>query len=457
MPALFVAAKVVPPFLTRVARAQRRELFFILVLAICLGTAALTQAIGLSLALGAFVAGLIISESEYAHETLAELFPLRESFVALFFVTIGLLIHPRMLFSNIPLIGTMIALIVLGKLAVWTGVVRLFGYPIWMALSIAIGLTQIGEFSFILVQVARDAGIVGSEIYSATLAASLITILLNAALVRYIPASLARRHLARQMAAHSPEDSGGQNLRNHVVLCGFGRVGGAIGAALETFGVQYVVVEIDPDISSMLRTRSVPSVFGNAAHSEILDRAGAGNASLVIVTLPDPDLARLAIMNARRMNLNVPILARAHRRSDHEVLFRAGATEIIQPEMEASATMIRHASNYLNLPDEQIRAYLRGFRKAMKSIEGKPTISRFVFPDVRVLTLSDSPLVGSSIGDSQIRKRFGVTVITLTRSSGDTVVNPSPDTVFEPGDTLRVVGLPEEIDAFTSQVTAPNQ
>ncbi len=127
-------------------------------LAICMGTAALTQATGLSLAFGAFAAGLMISNSDYAHEALAQLFPIRDALVALFFVTIGMLLDPRTLFSNIPVLGVMIALIVFGKLGVWTIVVRLFGYPIWTALMVAAGLTQIGEFSFILVQVARNAG-----------------------------------------------------------------------------------------------------------------------------------------------------------------------------------------------------------------------------------------------------------------------------------------------------------
>lgn len=257
MPALLVAAKVVPPILKRVARTQSRELFFIVVLAICLATAALTQAIGLSLALGAFVAGLIISGSDYAHEALAQLFPLRDAFVALFFVTIGLLIDPRMLFSNLSVVGTMVALIVFGNLAVWTGVVRLFGYPLWMALTVAVRFTQIGEFSFVLVQVARNSGIVGNDIYNATLAASLVTILLNATLVRYVPGWLARMRLARYAAAVSQASPARDGLRNHVVLCGFGRVGSAIGTALETFGVPYLVIEIDPHIGATLQMRGV--------------------------------------------------------------------------------------------------------------------------------------------------------------------------------------------------------
>ena len=236
-PAFFIASKMVPPLLRHVARTQRSEFFFIVTLAICMGTAALTQATGLSLAFGAFAAGLMISNSDYAHEALAQLFPMRDALVALFFVTIGMLLDPRTLFSNIQVLGVMIALIVFGKLGVWTIVVRLFGYPIWTALMVAAGLTQIGEFSFILVQVARNAGIVGGEVYNATLAASLVTILVNAAVMRYLPPALARRQAAGHMAAFASSQPDAEHLRNHVVLCGFGRVGSFIGAALETFGI----------------------------------------------------------------------------------------------------------------------------------------------------------------------------------------------------------------------------
>ena len=453
-PALLVAAKIVPPLLKRVARTQNRELFFIIVLAICLGTAALTQALGLSLALGAFVAGLIISESDYAHEALAQLFALRDAFVALFFVTIGLLIDPRTLLSNLPIVGTMFALIVFGKLAVWTGVVRLFGYPIWMALTVGVGLTQIGELSFVLVQVARNAGIVGNDVYNATLAASLVTILLNAAMFRSIPPRLGRMRLARLAAAHSHMKPEGEGLRNHVVLCGFGRVGSAIGTALETFGVPYVVIEIDPDLCGELRTRGIPSTFGDPAHPHILQRASTENASMVILTIPDSDRARLAIVNARRMNPHAPILARAHRRTDYEVLAQAGATEIIQPELEASATVIRHAFAYLKLPDDQVRAYLRGFREAMDSLQGKPITSRLTFSEVRELTLSNPSFGGRSLRDSRIRERFGVTIVSITRATGEAMLDPPAGTILELGDRLRVLGLSDEIDAFTSQATA---
>jgi CPA2 family monovalent cation:H+ antiporter-2 len=194
VPFAYLAAKTVPALLRRVARTGNEELFLLVVLAIGLGTAALTQAVGLSLALGAFLAGLVVSNSDHAHETLARLLPLRDVFVALFFVTIGTLINPQAVFENVSLLAGMLGLIVVAKFVIWTGVVRLFGHPLPTAALVGISLTQIGEFSFILVQVARSAGHVGDDVYNATLAASLISILVNTALVRYVPDAVRRRY-----------------------------------------------------------------------------------------------------------------------------------------------------------------------------------------------------------------------------------------------------------------------
>jgi CPA2 family monovalent cation:H+ antiporter-2 len=184
----FLAAKVVPRVMSIVARMHNDEMLLLIALAIGLGTAALTQAVGLSLALGAFLAGLLVSSSEHAHAAMPRLLPLRDAFVALFFVTIGTLIDPRTVLEHVPLLGVMLALVIGGKFLIWGVVVRIFGYTARTALLVAVGLTQIGEFSFILVQVARSAGHIGNDVYSATLAAALISILVNAALVRYAPA-----------------------------------------------------------------------------------------------------------------------------------------------------------------------------------------------------------------------------------------------------------------------------
>ncbi|MGH9546841.1 MAG: cation:proton antiporter [Terriglobales bacterium] len=186
-PVMFLAAKLVPPLMKRVGRAGNEELYLLVVLALGFATAAVTQAVGLSLALGAFLAGLIVSESGMTRRMLDKLLPLRDAFVALFFVTIGALVDPRILISKPSLWGAILILTMLGKFVIWTAVVRLFRYPPRTALLVGLGLTQIGEFSYVLVRVARDAQLVTDDIYHAILAGSVITILLNGLLMKALP------------------------------------------------------------------------------------------------------------------------------------------------------------------------------------------------------------------------------------------------------------------------------
>ena len=196
IPVTLIAHKLIPPLMRRVVKAANPEFFVLVALALGFMTAALTHAVGLSLALGAFLAGLLVSESEAAHETMQHLLPLRDAFVALFFVTMGILVNPRILISKPGLLVVIVALVVFGKFLIWAVVVKLFRYPTSTALMVGLGLTQIGEFSYVLVRVARDAHIVGDDMYNAVLAASVITILINGVLLRLAPARVSARPAA---------------------------------------------------------------------------------------------------------------------------------------------------------------------------------------------------------------------------------------------------------------------
>jgi monovalent cation:H+ antiporter-2, CPA2 family len=188
-PLFLVAAKVLPRFMSRISLSENDELYLLTILALGFITAAITQALGLSLALGAFLAGVVVSESDTSHKMLNKLLPLRDAFVALFFVTIGALVDPRVIIREPLLWIVIVVLTVGGKFAIWTGVVGLFRYPLRTAMLVGVGLTQIGEFSYVLVRVARDAQLVGNDVYNATLAASVITIILNGLLMKAMPVS----------------------------------------------------------------------------------------------------------------------------------------------------------------------------------------------------------------------------------------------------------------------------
>jgi K+:H+ antiporter len=443
VPFVYLAAKVVPRLLDRVARTRSDELFLLVTLALGLGTAALTQAVGLSLALGAFLAGLMISGSDYAHHTLARLLPLRDVFVALFFVTVGALVNPLTVAENLGLLGVIVALVVGGRLVIRTAVVRLFGYPLATALMVAVGLTQIGEFSFILIRVARDAGHVGDDVYNATLAASLITILVNAALMRAVPRWIGRAQLAH--AARSAPAEPGPALAGHIVVCGFGRVGSAVAEAFETFDRPYVVIETDPEIVKGLRARGIPCVYGDASSRQLLEAAGAAHAALVVIALPEVERVHLAVAHLRMLNPDVPILARAHEAGARDRLIAEGANEVIQPELEAASTLIRHGLRRLDLPRDAVLDYLQRFRGAM-DVEGEvPAEAR---PGVQSIVIGDGGLADQSLREARIRERFGVTVISVDRAGAPRIVHPSAEAVLRPGDTVRVFGLPEQIAAF---------
>jgi monovalent cation:H+ antiporter-2, CPA2 family len=333
---------------------------------------------------------------------------------------------------------------VVGKLVVRFGVVWLFGETVWTALLTGIGLAQIGEFSFVLVQAARQEGYIGDDVYQATLAASLLTILINAGLVRLAPRYLGGLRVA--IAALPPADAAADGLKAHVVLCGYGRVGSAVAEALDTFHVRWVVIENDPDVVRGLRERGVPSFFGDAGHSRLLEQAGAARAALVVLALPETDRVRLAIRNLRVLNPTVPILARAHERQYHDVLREAGATEVIQPELEAASTLIRHALRRLALPRERVLAYLEQYRESMDPVG--PHVMEGGLPQLREVTLEDGSLSDRTLHDARVRERFGVSVVAITRADGTLVPHPSADTILRAGDHVRLFGLPEQIDAL---------
>jgi CPA2 family monovalent cation:H+ antiporter-2 len=366
VPAFFLAAKVIPPIMRRVARTQDQELFFVVVIAICFGGAALTQAMGLSLALGAFVGGLLISGSEYAHQSLTQLFPLRDMFVALFFVTIGLLMDPQSVFASTALmkmVVAMVALIIVGKFLLWLAIVKLFRYPIWTALLVAVGLTQIGEFSYVFVQVARGAHVVGDDVYNATLAASLVTILINAALVKFAPVWAAKLRTSKKVVAVEVADHAIEHLSGHVLICGYTDVGEMAAKAFAQFGITYGVIDLDPEHIRELRKRGVPCIFGDAAQTRILEHAHVATAAAVLIAVVQPSRAEAIIHQVRKWNQRAPVLVRAHRQRDYQFLLNAGATIVVQPEMEAAAQLVRDALSLLKQPEQKTAAYVAALRK----------------------------------------------------------------------------------------------
>jgi CPA2 family monovalent cation:H+ antiporter-2 len=369
-------------------------------------------------------------------------------FVAFFFVTLGVLLDPRELLAQPALLALVVGLVVLGKLAIRSTVTWLFGYPASVAILVGVGLAQIGEFSFVLVHVARSVGAVGDDVYNATLGTSLLTILVNAGLVRVASRWAAEGRLRGPSPAMAEPP---RRLHDHVVLCGYGRVGSAVGEALETFHLPYVVIEMNPDIVTGLRARKVPYIFGDAGHRRILEAADAEHAALVIVTVPDDQQAHFAVRAARALNARVPIVARAHHRGADEALRAAGATEVIQPEVEAGLTLIRHGLGQLALPKDSLIAYLEVLRDALSGEPDRARQARQGLPEVREVTVGSDGIADQPLAEARLRERFGIVVVRIERPDGEVVMSPDAETLLRPGDRIHIFGLPHQIEAFLAE------
>ncbi len=473
-PVFWLALRVVPPLLDRVARARNVELFLLITLVLSLGTGLAAAQLGLSPALGAFLGGLIIGESDHVYETLARVLPLRDLFVALFFVSVGMLVDPQLLLGNLPLVGLLVAVAVVGKGVIRGALVWLFRYPPKVALLVALTFTQIGEFSFVLGKVGAQLGLVSPGSYNALLAASLLSIVLSSFLFRAAPiawAALERRFpglaVERGRVPGGPAVAAGAEAgaeagegegppgpeRGHVLVCGYGRMGSAVGAALERFGVPFVVVERDWEKAQRLKARGLRVIVGDAAQEPVLRAARPEGAALAVLALPDFPHARGAVRHLRALNPALPVIARAHWDEEREELFREGVTEVIQPEFEGAIELIRHALLHVGVPALELEGYLHELRQQRYSALLQQWLQR-EDPHRRLQKVQEveiprgSPLAGRSLRECQIRERTGVTVLQIRRRRGQTLVNPPPETVLEPGDRVLVLGTPAQIVEF---------
>lgn len=443
LPFFYLANRVVPKVMARVARRGSPEMFILVAMAIGVGTAALSSSLGLSLALGAFLGGLIISESEFTHEVLARILPMRDLFGALFFVAVGTLIRPTDLAGGGVVLLVLLLLIIAGKLGVRALVLRFFQYPWSMAAIVSLHLAQTGEFTFVLAQVARGAGLLPDGVYQAILAASLLSILVTSGL-----SGVGHRWIE---APGTGEGSGLEKIERvpgRVLICGFGRVGGTIGEALEAFGIPYTVVDLDFHVIEALRIRGIPCVYGDVASEPVLRTAGAATARLAVLATPDFERTRLAVRRLREVNPRVPILARSAHALQRAALVEAGATEVIQPEFEAAQTLLRHGLERLGVPHEQVKAYMLGSEHVLARAAMPESASPLELLQTRTVAIGPGFCAGVSLEDAGVREHTGVSVLALRRGDGAEVLNPAPRTVLQVGDLVTVIGMPDQIALF---------
>jgi CPA2 family monovalent cation:H+ antiporter-2 len=341
---------VLPWLLGRVAGVRSRELFLLTVLILCFGAAFGTYIFGLSIAFGAFVVGLLLRESIFAHQALAEITPLRDVFATLFFVSLGMLLSPQFVLGNWSMVILAVVVIIAIKFGVCFGVARLFGYGGRTALFVGAGLAQIGEFSFILAQAGVDSGIMSEYLYSLIIASTVITMLLTPlfmGLTSVLYPRLARVRAsgatAAKVAKYVPSlvEMEPQRPLSEVVICGYGRVGRNIAQGLNDLKIPCLVIEMDPEIVSELNGKGENCIYGDASNVHVLSLAGLDKAKVLIVTYPDPLAVVTTVKNTLRINPKIQIVARVHRKKEAEGLKSLGVSELISPEYEASFEFVR--------------------------------------------------------------------------------------------------------------------
>jgi len=345
--AIVLGVWVLPWLMGRIGGVRSRELFLLTVLVLGLGAALATQIFGLSAVFGAFLIGLVLRETKFAHQALAEITPLRDIFAALFFVSLGMLLDPRFLADHWELVVLTAAIIILMKFTVVFGLVRFFGYSGGVALLVGAGLFQIGEFSFILAQGGVNTGIITAQIYSLIIASAIVTMLLtplSMGLASRLYSKLALVPKGRQLETKVASPLLGSEQTQEmkpVVIAGYGRVGQNIAGGLRDAGIPYTVIEIDPERISDLRCGGIACTYGDASNAHVLSRLDLTKAKALVVTFPDPLAVVTTVKTALRLNPKLKIVARVHRTREAELLKSLGVTELISPEYEASLEFLR--------------------------------------------------------------------------------------------------------------------
>src|SRR5688572_13882937 len=468
---LFAGTRLIPWVLLRIAHTRSRELFILAILVIALGIAlGAAELFGVSLALGAFVAGVVVSESPLSHQVGADVLPFREAFAVLFFVSIGMLVNPSYLLNNIGIILALTGLIVIGKALLSVLLGLLFAWPVRTTLVLAAGLSQIGEFSFILGQEGMGLGLLERNQYSLILAGALLSITLNTPLFRLIhPLEKWLQGFPRVwkfLDRHGPapiliEES----IKDHVVIVGYGRVGRHIVSLLGQMGIPHLVVDADAGRIEELDRRGVPSLFGDAANSEVLTHAGLKHARALVVAGPDEDASALVVAAAHDWAPELPIIARATTQEGTRRLTQLGAQNVIHPELEGGLEIVRHTLLQLGFPLQEIYHYTDVVRHDHYDLQINTEEEHRLLHDlldaansieIKWFRLSDgNPLIGQTLADASLRAQTGASVVAILRE-GQLMANPKSMTVFQPGDRICLIGDREELNAVEHLLTVPD-
>ncbi|WP_396623364.1 cation:proton antiporter [Luteitalea sp.] len=450
---VIVGTRLLPRLMQVIAVHQSRELFLLAITAIGLGVGYGTYLFGLSFAFGAFVAGLVLSESDYAHQALSDIIPLRDVFGMLFFASVGMLIDPRLLWTMAGPVGLLLLAILVGKSLILGGLSYAFGYRNVVPLAVGLGLWQVGEFSFVLGRVGLATGGLDAWGFALVLNTAVLSMVLTPAvsgLTTPIYAWWRRRAGCEPVQTINMPAAG---LKGHVVIVGGGRVGRFTTTFLQRLHLPAVLLELDYRRFEQAREEGLAVVFGDATQPVVLEAAHVADARLVLVTVPVVSVTEAILDAVRRLAPQVRVVARAEGAEQLRQLQAKGLTEVVQPELEAGLEMVRQSLLHLDYGVTEVHRVSTQLRREMYAplfgddsdyqtlVQLGAASQLFDFAWIQVDP--ESPLAGETLGALGIRARTGATVVGVMRE-GQMLTSPGPDTALEPHDLLAVAGTPDQ-------------
>ena len=459
----FVAYRWIVPFvLGLITTTQSSEAFLLGVITLCVGIALLTQSVGLSLALGAFLAGLIISESDYSHQAVSVMLPFRDVFMSLFFISIGMLLDIQYLLAN-PLRIAMLTLgILLIKPVIGAIATLVLGLPLRSSILAGLAIGQVGEFSLVAARAGVNANLFGADVFQTVLDTAVLSMIATPMLVAagpYLSDVLSRTGLVRleKRGFSSARVGAAHAYFAHVLIVGFGVTGRNLARTARLAEVPYAILELNAGTVQSALADGEPIHFGDASQETILRHVDAEKARAIVVVIDDPAGARRIVELARRIAPEAFILVRSRYLHEVEVLRELGADEVIADELEVSIEVFSRVLTRMLVPREDIKRLIgevrgdwrRMSRTFAKDATAAPDLHVMV-PDLTTHTLrltEHSPIVGGTIAQSALRAEHGVTVIAVTRER-EQVSNPNADFTLRIGDVLFVVG-PSDWDPTT--------
>ena len=469
--AIFLAAMVVigtrvmPYLLRRISQWGSRELFLVAITAIGLGIGYGTYLAGLSFAFGAFVAGMVLSDSEYSHQALSDIVPLRDIFSMIFFVSVGMPINPLFLWQNATTIVAFVGIVIVSKALIFGGITHLFGYRGDVPMTVALGLFQIGEFAFVLARVALDKQMLDHDQYNLILATALVTMILTPMMMRLrVPLSALQQRIWPTPVPQLSNELADVAMQHHAIIVGYGRVGQYTAQLLQRLNLAFVVIESDQYRLDELQKQGIPVIYGDGASAEVLHAAGIEHARLVLIAVGSAFDVESIARRARALAPDVHIVARAAKMSQIDVLRALGIHEVVQPEFEAGLEMMRQTLLHFDVSADRIEQLSDEVRAAAYVPMSSPHVQTSLLSSMAQTRIGlalhwytlahDAPIVGKSLEQSAIREQSGVLVIAVIKH-GEVQMTPSAHTVLEPGDIVAVCGTSEQRQAFEQLIQHP--